>query len=98
VLELAKQNLETRLFEAYFRKFGKNADQPMQEIDYFDMTAVKTENKKQSLIKEHYAKLSNTNGRLAYFKLSEGKKDFCIVRSPYKIKTLDAEYYILDKA
>jgi hypothetical protein len=48
---------EQRLLKAYFRKFGKNADIPQQEIEYKKFNG------------KDYAILSNCNGVLAVYRL-----------------------------
>jgi ribosomal protein S27AE len=55
-------DLEKRIFRAYFRKFGKNADIPQQEIEY------KKFNGKDCAI------LSNCNGVLAVYRLLDDDK------------------------
>lgn len=52
-------DLEQRLFEAYFRRFGKDAQQPSQIVDYITEKSVE------------YAILDNIYGILAIYKLKD---------------------------
>jgi hypothetical protein len=62
--------IEDRLFKAYYRKFGKDADCPSQTITYLNHHGT------------NYAVLSNSNGTLAVYKLyndefPNGKFRYC---------------------
>lgn len=50
-------SIEGRAFNAYFRKFGKDAMQPSQDVEIYE------ENN------ETFVELSNVNGTLAVFKV-----------------------------
>ena len=52
-------DLRDRLFRAYFRRFGKDADSPSQFIEYFDENGLS------------YARLSNVRGVLAVYRIKE---------------------------
>lgn len=54
---LADKDLEHRLIKAYFRKFGRNADYPSQEVKY------------REDYKGKLAFLSNINGTLAVYRI-----------------------------
>jgi hypothetical protein len=51
--------VESRLFRAYFRRFGKMAYAPSRDLEFFE------ENGKS------YVRLSNVNGTLAVYEIKE---------------------------
>ena len=55
------EDIEKRAFRAYFKRFGKKADQPSQTVEYFESD----DGKKQ------YLSLSNCNGELAIYRILE---------------------------
>jgi len=52
-------DIEQRIFRAYYRRFGKNADHPSQIVEYFEKDGLS------------YATLSNVNGDLATYRIKE---------------------------
>lgn len=53
------KSLEDRIFQAYFRRYGKNAMQPSRDIDWIEYKG------------KDYAVLSNVSGILAVYRYDE---------------------------
>ena len=54
------RDVETRMFNAYFRRFGKNADQPSGTVEFY-----------LAKNKQRYGVLSNCNGVLAVYRIQD---------------------------
>ena len=52
-------NVETRAFKAYFRRFGKNAAIPGQTVDLYEQEG------------KDYIRLANVNGILAVYRIHD---------------------------
>ena len=52
-------DLEERIFNAYFRRFGKGADQPCGDVDYIERNGLT------------YARRVNVNGILAVYRVKD---------------------------